>query len=83
MSDSLDKLNNELPFFIGETFEDKKIRQLKVEDVKEQKLCDAPESNNVISIEKMYENNEVKIEINKLQKVKDNVLTPSKLKTIL
>lgn len=34
-------------------------------------------------MEKIYENNEVQTEINKLLKVKENVLTPQKLKMIL
>lgn len=46
-------------------------------------MTETSESNNVIAMEKMYENIEVQNEINKLLRVKDNVLTPQKLKNIL
>lgn len=56
--------------------------ELKLEDVKEQKI-EPSEPSNVMSMERMYENTHIQDEVDKLMKVRDNGATPAKLRSML
>ena len=58
VTDSLEKLNNELQMYIGKNHLEDQLDELKIEDVKEQKI-DSKEPSNVITMERMYESSHI------------------------